>query len=143
MAPTTQPESTNITGFYLLNEGNMGSNKATLDYMDYGEGKYHRNIFARANPSQVKEMGDVGNDLGIYGNKLWCVINCSNKIDVLDKNTAVKVGQVDVPNCRFIKFHGGYAYVTSYAGPVTIAPAYKQRGYVAKIATATLTVVDT
>ncbi|MCI5979254.1 MAG: YncE family protein, partial [Muribaculaceae bacterium] len=85
VAPTTQPEYTNITGFYLLNEGNMGSNKATLDYMDYGEGKYHRNIFAKANPSQVKEMGDVGNDLGIYGNKLWCVINCSNKIDVLDK----------------------------------------------------------
>ena len=143
VAPTTQPEYTNITGFYLLNEGNMGSNKATLDYMDYGEGKYHRNIFAKANPSQVKEMGDVGNDLGIYGNKLWCVINCSNKIDVLDKNTAVKVGQVDVPNCRFIKFSGGYAYVTSYAGPVTIDPDYKQRGYVAKIDTATLQVVDT
>ena len=28
VAPTTQPEYTNITGFYLLNEGNMGSNKA-------------------------------------------------------------------------------------------------------------------
>lgn len=143
VVPTTQPEYTSISGFYLLNEGNMGSNKATLDYMNYGEGNYHRNIFARANPTQVKEMGDVGNDLGIYGGKLWCVINRSNKIDVLDKNTAVKVGQVDVPNCRFIKFHGGYAYVTSYAGPVTIDPDYKQRGYVAKIDTATLQVVDT
>ena len=27
-----------ITGFYLLNEGNMGSNKCTLDYMDYATG---------------------------------------------------------------------------------------------------------
>lgn len=31
-----QPEKTeNIVGFYLLNQGNMGSNKATLDYYDY------------------------------------------------------------------------------------------------------------
>ena len=28
------PEPTEITGFYLLNEGNMGSNKASIDFMD-------------------------------------------------------------------------------------------------------------
>ena len=28
-----------IKGFFLLNEGNMGSNKATLDYFDYTTGK--------------------------------------------------------------------------------------------------------
>ena len=27
----TQPEDTEIDGFYLLNEGNMGNNKSTLD----------------------------------------------------------------------------------------------------------------
>ena len=26
---------TSVKGFFLLNEGNMGSNKATLDYFDY------------------------------------------------------------------------------------------------------------
>ena len=139
----SQPEYTSVQGFYLLNEGNMGSNKCTLDYYDYATGTYTRNIFADANPTQAMEMGDVGNDVGIYGSKLYAVINCSNKVDVMDRNTAVKVGQVDIPNCRFIKFHGRFAYVTSYAGPVVIDPDYKQRGFVAKIDTATLQVVDT
>ena len=88
-------------------------------------------------------MGDVGNDLGIYGNKLYAVINCSNKVDVMDKMSVKKIGQIDIPNCRFIKFYGGYAYVTSYAGPVEISIDYKQRGYVAKVDTTTLEVVDT
>jgi DNA-binding beta-propeller fold protein YncE len=139
--PVTPPDSTTeILGFYLLNEGNMGSNKSTLDYMDLTKGEYHRNIFATANPSVPKELGDVGNDLQIYGGRLYAVINCSNKIEVMDKFTAKRIGQIDIPNCRYIKFHEGYAYVTSYAGPVEINPDYEQIGYVAKVDTATLQV---
>ena len=138
----TAPQYTSIQGFYLLNEANKGSNKATLDYYNMRTGRYTRNIFSIANPNVPKEMGDVGNDLGIYGSKLYAVINCSNKIDVMDKNTVKKIGQIDIPNCRFIKFYDGYAYVTSYAGPVIITPNYEQQGYVAKVDTATLQVVD-
>jgi len=96
------------------------------------------------NPHVVKDLGDVGNDIAIYGSKLYAVINCSNKVEVMDLQ-ARRIGQVDVPNCRFIKFHDGYAYLTSYAGPVpTIFDgSYKQYGYVAKIDTTTLEVVDT
>lgn len=135
-------EYTDIQGFYLLNEGNMGSNKSTLDYYDYESGEYYRNIFGSANPTVVKEMGDVGNDLEIYGSKLYAVINCSNKVDVLDKWTAKKIGQINIPNCRYIAFHEGYAYVTSYAGPVQLKPNYEQVGYVAKIDTSTLQIVS-
>ncbi|MCQ2289542.1 MAG: YncE family protein [Muribaculaceae bacterium] len=137
-----RPEFTSVQGFYVLNEGNMGSNKATLDFYDYSTGTYSRNCYAKANPDVPKEMGDVGNDLGIYGNRLYAVINCSNKVEVMDKNTLKRLGQIEIPNCRFIKFHKGYAYVTSYAGPVVIDPDYKQQGYVAKVDTATLQVVD-
>ena len=136
------PEYTAIKGFYLLNEGNMGSNKATLDYYDYASGVYTRNIYGNANPSVPKEMGDVGNDLKIYGSKLYAVINCSNKIEVMDVATTKRIGQIDIPNCRYIRFHEGYAYVTSYAGPVEIRPDYTQKGFVAKIDTATLQEVD-
>ena len=59
-----------IKGFFLLNEGNMGNNKATLDYFDYETGIYTKNIYAERNPGVVKELGDVGNDLEIYGNKI-------------------------------------------------------------------------
>ena len=127
-----------IAGFYLLNEGNMGSNKATLDYYDYATATYRRNIYAEANPNVAKELGDVGNDLQIYGNRLYAVINCSNKVEVMNEHTYERIGQVDIPNCRYITFDGGFAYVTSYAGPVSLADSLAQIGYVARIDTATL-----
>ncbi len=131
-----------IAGFFLLNEGNMGSNKCTLDYYDYASGIYHKNIYAERNPGVVQELGDVGNDLQIYGNRLYAVVNCSNLVEVMDVSTARHIGQVSVPNCRYIVFKDQYAYVSSYAGPVEIDPN-SRLGYVAKIDTATLRVVDT
>lgn len=134
--------STNYAGFYLLNEGNMGSNKSTLDFFDFATGAYKRNIYAEKNPSVPKELGDVGNDLQIYGNRLYAIINASNKVEVMDARTARRIGQIDIPNCRYIAFHEQYAYVTSYAGPIEVNPDYTQRGFVAKIDTTTLQIVD-
>ncbi|MBD5317302.1 MAG: YncE family protein [Bacteroides sp.] len=140
---TPTPTINGVDGFYLLNEGNMGSNKSTLDYWDGTTGEYRRNIFAAANPTVPKELGDVGNDLAIYGSRLYAVINCSNKVEIMDAATTRKLGQVNIPNCRCMAFDGPYMYVTSYAGPVRIDPDYKQIGYVAKVDTATMAVVDT
>ena len=134
----SKPEYSAVAGFYLLNEGNMGSNKCTLDRYDYSTGIYTRNIYGSANPSVPKELGDVGNDLAIYGSRLYAVVNCSNKIEVMDAASCVRIGQIDIPNCRYIRFHEGFAYVTSYAGPVVIDPEYKQLGFVAKIDTLSL-----
>lgn len=113
---------TSIRGFYLVNEGNMGSNKCTLDYFDYFTGLYARNFYAERNPNVIKELGDVGNDIGIYGSKLYVVVNCSHKVEVLDSRTGIRLGQVDIPNCRYIRFYRGKAYVSSYVGPVLIDP---------------------
>ena len=115
-------ENTNIRGFYLVNEGNMGSNKCTIDYLDYFTGLYARNIYAERNPNVVKELGDVGNDIGIYGSKMYVVVNCSHKVEVMDAKTGIRLGQVDIPNCRYVRFYRGSAYVSSYVGPVRIDP---------------------
>ena len=124
-------------GMYLLNEGNMGSNKATIDYVDFCNGCYIRNIYGERNPNVVKELGDVGNDIQIYGNRLYAVINCSHKVEVMDARTCRRIGQVDIPNCRYINFYDGKAYVSSYVGPVSIDPN-AQLGAVFEIDTATL-----
>ena len=129
-----------VKGFFLLNEGNMGSNKASLDYFDYASGEYHKNIFPERNPNVVKELGDVGNDIQIYGSKLYAVINCSHLIEVMDVNTAKEISKITVTNCRYIVFKDGYASVSSYAGPVLIDPNARL-GEVVKIDTATLQVV--
>ena len=125
------------TGFYQLNEGNMGMNRSTIDYFDYNTGIYTRDIYSERNPEIVKELGDVGNDIQIYGDKVYCVINCSNYIEVIDRKTAIHVGSINVPNCRYITFHEGKAYISSYAGPVQIDPN-AEVGFVAEIDTTTL-----
>ena len=126
-----------ITGFYQLNEGNMGMNRATIDYFDYTTGYYTRDIFSERNPTLVKELGDVGNDIKIYGNKVYAVINCSNYIEVFDVHTAIHVKEIRVPNCRYMAFNGGKAYISSYSGPVEINPN-AEKGFVAEIDTVTL-----
>ena len=90
-----------IRGFFLLNEGNMGSNKATLDYFDYATGVYTKNIYAERNPGVVKELGDVGNDLQVYGGKLYAVINCSHFVEVMDLRTARHITQISFSSKRY------------------------------------------
>lgn len=138
----TQGEKGEIKGFFLLNEGNMGNNKATLDYFDYETGVYTKNIYAERNPGVVKELGDVGNDIKIYGDRLYAVINCSHFVEIMDVNTAKHIKAVSVPNCRYITFKDQYAYISSYAGPVLIDPNARL-GYVARMDTLSMTILDT
>ena len=128
-----------VRGFYLLNEGNMGSNKCTLDFYDYHTGLYARNFYSERNPSVIKELGDVGNDIAIYGSKLYVVVNCSHKVEVLDARSGIRLGQVDIPNCRYVRFHRGKAYVSAYVGPVLIDPD-APRGAVFEVDTTSLAI---
>ena len=138
-------EETHFDGLYILNEGNMGANRCTLDYLDLSGTDstihYYRNIYAERNPSTVKELGDVGNDIGIYGSKLWIVVNCSNKVEVCEARSTRRLGQVNIDNCRYLAFDGGFAYVSSYAGPVQVAEN-SPLGRVYKVDTLTLQKVD-
>ncbi|MBF0598280.1 YncE family protein [Faecalibacter rhinopitheci] len=113
-----QPEPTEITGFYLLNEGNLGSNKASIDFMDLASGTYSRNIYSTANPEIVRSLGDVGNDIKIYGSKIYSVINASNFIEVMDLKTARHIATIPLENGRYLTFSNGKGYATSYAGPI-------------------------
>ena len=118
------PTRGDIVGMYVLNEGNMGSNKASIDYLDLDENKptvhYHRNIYSERNPNVVKELGDVGNDIKIYGGKLWIVVNVSNKVEVATADSCKRITQINIPNCRYLAFKDGFAYVSSYVGPVKL-----------------------
>lgn len=127
------------SGFYLLNEGNMGMNRASIDLFEYHNGTYTRDIFSERNPNITKELGDVGNDIKIYGTKAYATINVSNFIEVFDVETGKHIKQIHVPNCRYLAFKDGKAYVSSYAGKVEINPN-AERGFVAEIDTLSLEV---
>jgi DNA-binding beta-propeller fold protein YncE len=136
--PEEMTSDSRIYGMYLVNEGNMGSNKCSLDYLDYANGYYARNFYAERNPNVVMELGDVGNDIAIYGSKLYVVVNCSNKVEVMNAWTGKRIGQIDIPNCRYIRFYRGYAYVSSYVGPVQLNNPDAVQGAVYKIDTLSL-----
>lgn len=138
---TAEPRLTGVSGFYLLNEGNMGSNKASLDYFDETTGIYTRNIYAERNPSAVKELGDVGNDLCIYGSRLYAVINCSHKVEVMHAADARRITHIDIANPRYAIGYGRHIYVSSYVTPNRNDPK-APLGAVYKIDTLSLEVVD-
>ena len=143
-----QPNSSadgDFCGMYVLCEGNMGSNKASVDYLFFGDSitpsTYYRNIYAERNPNSVKELGDVGNDIKVYGSQLWIVVNCSNKVEVASAADCRKKGKIDIPNCRYVAFADGYAYVSSYVGPVQMS-GDAPLGRVYQVDTLTLQKVD-
>lgn len=137
VTPVAPGESGPVKGFFLLNEANMGSNKASIDYFDSESGYYYQNIYPLINPTIAHELGDVGNDIQIYGDKLYAVINVSGYIEVMDVKTGKHVNSLTIPNCRYIVFDKGYAYVSSYNGPVKIEPD-APIGCVVKIDTVTM-----
>ncbi|UMB59960.1 YncE family protein [Lutibacter sp. A80] len=140
---TLPPETvTSVEGFYLLNEGNMNMNKASLDYYDYESGIYRRNVYGEANPESTLGLGDVGNDIAIYGSKLYAVINNSNKVEVMDVKTAERIKVIDVKNCRYLTFSNGKAYVSAYDGEVALGNT-SANGFVAEIDTTSLAITRT
>jgi hypothetical protein len=130
-----------IKSLILLNEGNMGSNKASLDYFDYPSGHFVKNIFAELNPGVVKELGDAGNDIQIYQDKIYAVINCSNLIEVMDISSAKHISTISIKDCRYITFKDNYAYVASHYGPID-ENSNKRLGYIVKVNTSTFKIED-
>ncbi|WP_221284696.1 YncE family protein [Mucilaginibacter sp. SP1R1] len=136
------PDPTSVVkGFYLLNEGNMNMNKASLDYLDYTTGQYRRDIYNQTNPDVTKGLGDVGNDIGIYGSKMYVVVNVSNKLEILNAHTGKRISLITIANCRYVTFHNGKAYVSAYLGKVGDPNA--PNGAVDEIDTASLQITRT
>jgi len=140
--PEGELEIPEIQGFFLLNEGLLGSNKCTLDYYDYQSGIYHKNVYGDRNPGLVEELGDAGNDLQIYGGRLYAVISGSGNVEVINASTVQHVGSVSVPGCRYIVFQDGFAYVSAYRTKA-VEEEQPVKGYIAKIDLETLEIAGT
>lgn len=101
-----QPIDENL-GVYVLNEGNFGSNNSSVGLYNFSKQSYE---------TILPNIGNTGNDMGRYGNKLYIVINggstSSGKLLVYDIAKAQTIGDIAISNPRFIKFYKGRAYVT-------------------------------
>ena len=140
---TTAQKSPKMKGVFVLNEGNMGTNKASVDYFDYSNGKYYLNLFPSTNPDITLGLGDTGNDIQVWNGKVYIVVNGSNLVEVVDGKSFKHVASVTIPSPRSIAFNGNYAYVTSYADPSDTSGASLTKGSVYRINLNTNTVEGT
>lgn len=66
---------------YVLNEGNWGNNEASLSRVNLSTGDITNNIFGTANG---RGLGDVAQDLVVYGTKAYVTVSFSNTIEVVN-----------------------------------------------------------
>lgn len=128
-------ETVDVSGFpsgiskvFVLNEGGMGSNNSTLDFLRISDGNYVTDAFKKMNPDAGAGLGDVGNDIAVNGDELWIVINNSGLVEVLSAKDETEIAVITVPTPRNIAFDGTYAYVTSWAGAYANG-SYDDMGY--------------
>ena len=101
---------------FVLNEGGMGANNATLDFLRLSDGMYITGAFKKMNPGASAGLGDVGNDIAVHGNEVWMVINNSGIVEVVSAADETEIAVIEIPTPRNIAFDDKYAYVTSWAG---------------------------
>lgn len=124
---------------FVLNEGNYGGNNSSLDFLRFTDKTYVRNAFSQMNPDLALGLGDTGNDLQVYANSLWAVMNGSGLVEVMSAVNEKHIATIPVPQPRNIAFHDSYAYVSSYA---TIKDAEEGTGTLYKISLRTLEKID-
>jgi len=118
--PETLGESGNL---YLLSEGLFNMNNSTLCRINFENKTLVQDFFSATNG---RGLGDTANDLQVYNNKLWIVVNVSSQVEVLDLNTGISIRQISILDenlkarqPRFITFQNDKAYVCSFDGTVT------------------------
>ncbi len=108
-------EPTKTVGAYILNTGNWGAGDAKICYMD-ANGTVGSDMYAAANSGDA--LGDLGQDLILYGSKLYCTLSGSKKVVVMNKNCK-KLYELATPaESRYMAAADGYVFVTCYDGKV-------------------------
>ncbi|SFT55459.1 hypothetical protein SAMN05216474_1288 [Lishizhenia tianjinensis] len=117
--PLPEPDNTGgKEGLLLLNEGLFQQNNASLSFID-SEDAITNDYFLQQNE---RLLGDTGNDMIVYGGKVYIVVHASSTIEVLDKSSLKSVKQINLQHQgvnqlpRFVVGHGAFIYVSTYDG---------------------------
>ena len=89
--PTPSPQDPQITGVFVLNEGNFTFANSSLSYYDIERDTVYNNLFYKANNAPI---GDVGQSLAMMDGKLYIVVNNSNHIYKVDASTIAYEAQI-------------------------------------------------
>jgi len=115
--PKPPPQEEVLGDVYILNEGGWGANNASLSCYNSTTKALSKDCFLTQNK---RGLGDLANDLKRYGGKLYCVVNGSNTVEVMDMLTGKSIKQISLSgkSPRRIAFWQNKAYVCCYDGTV-------------------------
>lgn len=116
--PKPEPITENsVKGIYILNEGLFNMNNSSISYYNFETGTLTEDIFREANN---RGLGDTGSDLQIYGGKLYCIVNVSEQIEIMNAADCKSLKQISLSGKgpRKIAFYQNKAYVSCYDGTV-------------------------
>jgi YVTN family beta-propeller protein len=111
--PTELPPA--VTGVFIVNEGGFQKSNASLSFYIPDSHKVYRDIFSAANN---RVLGDIANDMVLYGNKGFIVVNNSHKIEVISLETYGSIGTLYLPGSspyKMVIANQNKGYVTNYA----------------------------
>ncbi len=109
---TTPPAVTDRIA-YLLNEGSWSGNNAEISRINITQGTIDPEWFSRVNG---RGLGDVAQDLVLYGSRLYCTVWNSGIVEVIDPTTGRSIKQIGFAGRgpRYIVCHEGKVYVSCY-----------------------------
>lgn len=113
----------NGPGLFILSEGPFNSNNSSLTYYNYGTQFTVADKFTARNG---RGLGDTGNDVGVYGSKMYIVVNGSNTVEVVNARSAISLKQIPFRNGavgrqpRYVVFNKNKAFVSSYDGTIAV-----------------------
>jgi YVTN family beta-propeller protein len=109
-------------GILILNEGLFQHNNSNLSWLDLSTNEVTKDIFLSINN---RPIGDTGNDMLLYGGKIYIAVTGSSTIEVLDKNSLKSLKQISFNHNnqsqepRNLTHHNGKIFVSSFDGYVT------------------------
>lgn len=113
---------TGTAEMYILSEGLFNQNNGSLARYSFDQKMRTNNYFIANNQ---RGLGDTANDLAIYGNKMYVVVNVSSTVEVIDFSTGISIRQIPMlredgssRQPRSIAFDKDKAYVCSFDGTV-------------------------
>ena len=127
-----QTQKPQLRGYWILSEGYAGQENAELAWYDLSSGKILTKQFLASNGTK---LGDTGNDLKIYGSKMYCVVTGpgmgaaategTNYIEVINPANGKSIKRIPFTNAkgaaakpRNIVFENGKGYISSYSNEV-------------------------
>lgn len=122
-----EPDNTPVdffsNGVLVLNEGLFQQNNASLSWINFSNSSVNNEVFEQ---KTNRQLGDTGNDIIQYGNKIYVVVSVSSTIEVLDASSGASLKQISMEEGgiakqpRFAAKANGKIFVTCFDGFVDI-----------------------